>query len=87
MTVSNQYDPKECVEITIAVAPAFDPVALTNTSMKGNPVGEAKASSAFPKQNRVARTIENPSVPFRATEASILLGITIDADSISSATS
>lgn len=73
-------------EHTIDVAPSTEPVALRKTSINGNPVGELIASSAFPKQNKVAINIENPSEPFIATEAIMLLGITVDAFSISSAT-
>ena len=69
----------------MAFAPALEPVALTNTSMKGNPVGEFTASFSFPKQNKVAITIARPRKPFRATDASMLLGTTVDAVSISSA--
>lgn len=53
--------------------------------MKGNPVGESKATCASPRQNRVATKIPKPSAPFSSTETSMLLGITIDAFSISSA--
>lgn len=73
-------------EHTIDVAPPIEPVALRKTSINGNPVGEFMASSALPKQNKVAINIEKPSEPFIATEAIMLLGITVDAFSISSAT-
>lgn len=54
--------------------------------MNGNPVGEFSASWAFPRLKRVAVTIAKPSDPFNAIEASMLLGITVEALSISSAT-
>ena len=69
----------------MAFAPALEPVALAKTSMNGNPVGEFSASCLFPKQNKVATTIAKPSDPLRATEANMLLGITVEAFSISSA--
>ena len=53
--------------------------------MNGNPVGEFMASWALPRQNKVAVTIANPSEPFKATDATMLFGITVDAFSISSA--
>lgn len=71
--------------LTIALAPALEPVALTKTSIKGNPVAELSAFSSSPRQKSVAVTMAKPREPFRATEASILLGITVDASSISSA--
>lgn len=69
----------------MAFAPALEPVALAKTSMKGNPVGEFNAACSFPKQNKVAITIAKPSDPFRAMEANMLLGMTVEAFSISSA--
>lgn len=80
------FDPCEKqLQHTIVVAPPTEPVALRKTSIKGNPVGEFMASSALPRQNKVAVAIAKPSEPFRATEATMLLGITVDAFSISSA--
>lgn len=70
----------------MAFAPALEPVALRKTSINGNPVGVFSASWPFPRLKRVAVTIAKPSDPFKAIEASMLLGITVEALSISSAT-
>lgn len=54
--------------------------------MKGKVVGEARASVSSPRQKSVATRIPKPRRPLRSTEASIDLGMIVDAFSISSAT-
>jgi hypothetical protein len=53
--------------------------------MKGNPVGVVRAASMSPKQYSNAMHIANPRAPLITTEKIMLLGITDEACSISSA--
>ena len=70
---------------TMTDVPAPVLAAFWNTAMKGNRVGVFVTASSSPRQNKVARSIENPNTPLIPTDTSMLRGITSDADSISSA--
>ena len=75
---------KNNINVVIPVAAPLEPVAWAKISMNGNLVGEARASSMFPKQNRTARSIPSPRKPFTPMLMIRLLGTTIDASLISS---
>jgi hypothetical protein len=70
---------------TIAEAAPADPVASTKISIYGNLVAEFKAVRTSPKQKSAAMRMAMPNTPFNSTEMIMLLGITCDAPSISSA--
>ena len=70
---------------TITDVPALLLAAFWNTAIKGKCVGVWVTAFSSPKQNKVAISIANPRTPLIPTDAIILRGMTVDADSISSA--
>lgn len=82
-TAVEQKMVKNNINDVIPVAPPL-PVAWAKISMNGNLVGVARASSIFPMQNRTARSIANPRVPFTTILTIRLLGTMVEAPFISS---
>lgn len=74
--------------ITMALitdVPAWDFVALKNTSMKSYPVALSRAASRSPTQKRKARTMAKPRVPFSMIVAIMHQGTMTEALTTSSA--
>lgn len=74
--------------ITMAVitdVPAWDFVALKNTSMKSYPVALSRAASRSPTQKRKARTMAKPRTPFSMMVAIMHQGTITEAFTTSSA--
>lgn len=66
------------------MAPATLRVAWVKISMKGKPVGEARAVGMSPMQKRIAKSMAKPRAPFRAIEVMSDQGTMVEAFLISS---
>jgi hypothetical protein len=66
------------------VAADMEPVAFWKTYIKGKPVGEARASSTLPMQNKYVRRRANVNGTFKRKVQIMLLGTITLAFSISS---
>ncbi len=67
-----------------AVVPLMEPVAWTNISMYGYPVGDSRTASMLPSPKRVARSMPKPRNPFTRMLVTMERGTKIAGFSISS---
>lgn len=76
--------PRMVIIDAITVEPATDSVASKKISIKGYPVGECKAFSTLPRENKTVRIMPSPSDPFITMVVMMDVGTTLDAFWISS---